>query len=98
VSADQSGGTRRKAKGAKMLTLEKELDELIAQQEKVRPDQVTLELIRERREVEVYPKAPIDFANNMGGCNPTGRFYSLAEAKATIEKAYRFLMQFGKKQ
>jgi hypothetical protein len=81
-----------------MSTLEKELDELIARQENVRPDQVTLELIRDRRETEVYPNARLDFSTNYGGHIPTGRFYGLAEAKATVEKAYKFLARFSKKK
>jgi hypothetical protein len=79
-------------------TLEKELDELIARQEKVRPDQVTLELIRDKREAEVYPNARLDFATNYGGHILTGRFYGVAEAKTAVERAYKFLARFSKKK
>jgi hypothetical protein len=79
-------------------TLEKELDELIARQEKVRPDEVTLKLIRAKREAEVYPNARIDFSSNYGGHIATGRFYGVAEAKACVRKAYEFLARFAKKK
>jgi hypothetical protein len=99
VNGGESGEARRKAKeGVKMPTLESELDELIARQENVRPDQVTLELIREKRETEVYPNARVDFSTNYGGHIATGRFYGLTEAKATIEKAYKFLTRFSKRK
>ena len=95
MNGEQSGGARRKAKGAKMPTLEKELDELIARREKVRPEQVTLEFIRDKRESEVYAKERLDLTTNYGGKVATGRFYGWTEAKAAVEKAYLFLARFS---
>lgn len=97
VNGDESGEARRKMKeGVKMPTLESELDELIARQENVRPDQVTLELIRKKREAEVNLNSRVDFSTNYGGHIAVGRFYGLAEAKAAVERAYKFLTRFSK--
>ena len=81
-----------------MPTLESELDELIARRENVRPDEVTLELIRHKREADVYPNSRVDFSTNYGGHIATGRYYGLAEANAAVEKAYKFLMRFSKRK
>jgi hypothetical protein len=100
VKRDQSGGARRKCEeGIKVSTLEKELNELIARQEDVRPDQVTLELIRDKREAEVYPNAPVNLSMPHGGFTVRApRFLTHPEGEALIREGTRLLAKYSRKK
>lgn len=81
-----------------MSTFEKKLDDLIAKQDHVSPNEVTLEYIRSRRESDIYPKANFNFNTKYGGYNRTRlRVLTPARIKASIESAYKFLARFNKK-
>jgi hypothetical protein len=77
-------------------TLEKELDELIAREENVSPEDVTLEFIRKKRDEEVYPKAPVNLTMPHGGFVARARrFLTHLEGKALVTRGNRFLAKFS---
>jgi hypothetical protein len=80
-----------------MSTLEKKLDALIAQQDHVQPEDVTLEHIREQRDKsQSYADAKPDFSTRYGGYVLTsGRLLSRAETTEMVRSAYRFLATFA---
>ena len=82
-----------------MSTLEKKLDALIAQQDHVQPEDVTLEHIREQRDKsESYANAKLDLSTRYGGyVRTSGRLLSPAETIAMVRAAYRFLASFAKR-
>jgi hypothetical protein len=80
-----------------MSTLEKKLDSLIAQQDHVQPEDVTLEHIRKWRDQNV--NAVYDFSTRYGGYNRgAGRTLSPAQEAEIVRAAYRFLSQFRQKK
>lgn len=80
-----------------MPTLEEKLDALIASQDNVRPDEVTLEHIRQVRDQN--KKVTYDFSTRYGGFNRrSGKVLTPSQAQGIINAAYRFLSRFGRKQ
>lgn len=76
-----------------MSTLEKKLDALIAREDHVQPEDVTLEYIRNQRKKNVNLK--YDFSTQYGGYNHKGeKVLSPAESSALVAAGYRFLALF----
>jgi hypothetical protein len=76
-----------------MSTLEKKLDALIAREDHVQPEDVTLEYIRNQRKKNVNLK--YDFSTQYGGYNHKGeKVLSPAESSALVATGYRFLALF----
>lgn len=77
-----------------MSTLEKKLDTLIAQQDNIRPEDVSLEHIRKQRDKNVNVK--YDFSTRYGGYNRRGgRVLTPSQSSAMVDAAYRFLRRFA---
>jgi hypothetical protein len=80
-----------------MPTLEEKLDALIASQDHVRPDEVTLEHIRQVRDQN--GKITYDFSTRYGGFNRRhGKVLTPSQALGIINSAYRFLRRYGRKR
>ena len=68
---------------------------MIAEQDHVQPEDVTLEHIRQKREQN--PNANFDFSTRIGGYNrPGGHVLTVAQSREVIRSAYKFLSSFGK--
>jgi hypothetical protein len=83
-----------------MSTLEKKLDVLIAQQDHIQPEDVTLEHIREQRDKNPqYAHAKYDFSTRYGGyVRPGARLLNPAQTRDVVLAAYKFLAGFGHKK
>jgi len=80
-----------------MSALEEKLDELIAKQDHIRPQDVTLEYIRRNRKEN--PTEKYDFSTHYGGYNKRGGVVlTAAQTRDAISKAYRFLGEFAKRK
>jgi hypothetical protein len=76
-----------------MSALEKKLDALIAQQDHIKPEDVTLEHIRNERDKNVDVK--YEFSTRYGGYNRRGgRVLTPSESSNLVQAAYRFLGRF----
>jgi hypothetical protein len=82
-----------------MSTLEKKFDALIAQQDHVQPEDVTLEHIREQRDKsESYANTKPDCSTRYGGyVRTSGRLLSPSETIEMVRAAYRFLASFAQR-
>jgi hypothetical protein len=79
-----------------MSALEKKLDLLIAEQDNIRPQDVTLEHIRNVRDSDANVKC--DFSTHYGGYNRSGkRVLTASQASEMIRAAYRFLGRFARR-
>jgi hypothetical protein len=77
-----------------MSALEKKLDSLIAEQDHIRPEEVTLEYIRHKRDEN--PNTGYDFSTRYGGYNRRGkRVLTSSQSWELVRAAYRFLERFG---
>jgi hypothetical protein len=77
-----------------MSALEKKLDDLIAQQDRVRPEDVTLEYIRKKR--DQAPNIDFEFSTNYGGYHRKGaRVFTQRQALEMVRSAYQFLHRFS---
>jgi hypothetical protein len=75
--------------------LDRFLTELIAKQEGVRPEEVTMEYIRRQRETRFYPKARYIVTSPKGGYSTAGlRVRSRDENIALNERIDAFLRDF----
>jgi hypothetical protein len=84
---------RRMLKVYPMSSLEKKLDSLIAEQDHIRPEDVTLDYIRKKRDENEDVK--YDFSTRYGGFNRrNGRVFTPRQAKDLIRNAYVFLDRF----
>ena len=82
----------------KMSILEEKLDQLIAKQDDIRPEDVTLEHIRNQRDNEIYPNGDFDFSTKYGGYNRSASHWlTRNQAIDTIRRAYTFLATFAKR-
>lgn len=80
-----------------MSALEDKLDALIAKQDNVRPQDVTLDYIRRNREEK--PTDNYDFSTQYGGYNKRGgKVLTIAQTRDAIASAYRFLGGFSKRK
>jgi low affinity Fe/Cu permease len=80
-----------------MSALEEKLDALIAKQDHVRPQDVTLEHIRRNRDEK--PTDTYDFSTHYGGYNKRGgRVLTVAQTREAISTAYKFLGTFSKRK
>jgi hypothetical protein len=80
-----------------MSTLEEKLDILIAKQDHVQPEDVTLEYIRQKREEK--PTDKYDFTTYYGGYNKRGgKVLTVAQTREAISRAYQFLGGFSKRK
>jgi len=80
-----------------MSTLEKKLDALIAQQDNIKPDAVTLEYIRNQRDKN--GDVSYDFSTRYGGYHRKGgRVLTPAQSSALVSAAYRFLGRFTRQK
>jgi len=80
-----------------MSVLEKKLDSLIAQEDNVRPEDVTLEYIRRMRDCN--PNITYDFTTRYGGYNRRGkRVLTPAQSANIIVAGYRYLSRFGRQR
>jgi len=80
-----------------MSALEKKLDVLIAEQDNIRPQDVTLEHIQKMRDNDT--NVSCDFSTHYGGYNKSGkRVLSAAQASEMIRSAYRFLGRFARRR
>ena len=78
-----------------MSMLEKKLDSLIAAQDHIRPEEVTLEHIRKTRDKNQDIK--YDFSTRYGGYNRRGRrVLTIAQSNSLVRSAYQFLSRFGR--
>jgi hypothetical protein len=80
-----------------MSALEKKLDVLIAEQDHIRPQDVTLEHIQKVRDSNTNVNC--DFSTHYGGYNKSGkRVLTAAQASEMIRAAYRFLGRFARRE
>ena len=80
-----------------MSTLEKKLDELIAHEDSVRPEDVTLEHIRQKRDQS--PDTALDFSTRYGGyIRGSGKVLTVTQAREIVRAAYGFLARFVRRQ
>jgi len=80
-----------------MPTLEDKLDTLIARQDHVRRDEVTLEHIRHVRDQN--GKVTYDFSTRYGGFNRrSGKVLTPSQARGIINAAYRFLGRYRRER
>jgi hypothetical protein len=80
-----------------MSTLEKKLDALIAQQDHIQPEDVTLEHIRHVRDQN--GKVTYDFSTRYGGFNRrSGKVLTPSQARGIINAAYRFLGRYRRQR
>jgi hypothetical protein len=81
----------------KMSGLEEKLDALIAKQDHVRPQDVTLEHIRQNR--KEHPAEKYDFSTHYGGYNKRGgKVWTAAQTREAISSAYKFLSTFSRRK
>jgi len=83
-----------------MSTLEKKLDNLIAQQDHIQPEDVTLEHIREqRRKNPLYAENEYDTSSRYGGYVRTNaRLLTQLQTHRMVIAAYKFLADFTRKK
>ncbi len=83
-----------------MSTLEKKLDALIAQQDHIQPEDVTLEHIREQRDKSLeYANAKYDFSTRYGGyVRASARLLTPSQTREVVLAAYKFLGGFARKK
>ncbi|HTS78572.1 MAG TPA: hypothetical protein VMG40_20345 [Bryobacteraceae bacterium] len=76
-----------------MPTLEEKLDVLIAKQDHIKPNEVTLDHIRHLRDENKQEN--FDFSTRYGGYNRRGgRVLTAVQSRAWINAAYRLLGQY----
>jgi hypothetical protein len=81
-----------------MSTLEKKLDALIAQQDHIQPEDVTLEHIREQRD-KSPAEIKYDFSTRYGGyVRASTRLLTPAQTREVVRAAYQFLAGFARKK
>ena len=88
-------------RGCVMSTLEKKLDALIAQQDHIQPEDVTLEHIREQRDKNPSYAANVryDFSTRYGGyVRASARLLTPSQTRDVVRAAYQFLSGFGRKK
>jgi hypothetical protein len=78
-----------------MPTFEEKLDALIASQDHIRPEDVTLEYIRQQR--SQAPDPALDFSTRYGGYikGSAQRVLTSTQAKKIVSAAYEFLARFA---
>ena len=84
--------------GVSMSPLEKKLNSLIAKQLGVRPEEVTIEFVRNVRRKRIYPKIKVDFNTRIGGLVSNKRQLTGEEAERAIKVGEEFLHQFASSQ
>jgi hypothetical protein len=81
-----------------MANLEDKLDQLIAEELGISPEEVTLEFIQDYRRENEDPEERFDFSANTAGLNPPRQHvFSRHEIEARRKHAENFLHQFSRR-